>query len=133
MAMDIQGWPHVGRGITKTVYCDVDGTLLIWRGPKPGSDTGQGFDVNWPLVSALRVWLQADPANRVVIWIMGGIPHSREAQEACGMNWSQVSCAAKPDLIIDDAKHEKLFARIRAILPHEFTALVNAVKVAWQQ
>jgi hypothetical protein len=135
MAADRQGWPLVGRGLTKTVYCDVDGTLLLRPDGTPGTPhyvrnehgaiTG-GYVVNRALVNALKIWLGSDPQNFLVIWSMGGEPHAEFAMHACTLDFGyNVGTAPKPDLILDDARHEKLFARIRAVFPAEFVHIVK--------
>jgi len=137
---------RAGRGITDHVCVDVDGTLILWAtGPGscteaevaaatrnisaiaerraeeiPAEDRHLVPRVNWPLVEELKKW-----ANRrdgtIVIWTMGGPKHAELAMMLCGLDMGyRVECIAKPDLIVDDAGHDKLFARHRAVLPHEF-------------
>jgi len=146
LAHNQTGEGRVGRGITDHVYVDVDGTLLLWP-TKPGGATGGELAaahrnisaiadqkpedipaadralvprVNWPLVEQIKAW-----ANRrngtIVIWTTGGSEHAELAMMLCGLDMGYlVVCVGKPDLIVDDAHHDKLFARIRAVLPHEF-------------
>lgn len=139
MANDFTGQGRVGRGITDHVCVDVDGTLLLWPA-KAGSArpeevaaayaylAGDPHDlallprVNHELVAALDKW-RARRKGTIVIWTMGGWMHADMARRFVGwghLRPPEVVCMGKPDLIIDDAGHDKLFSRHRAIFPHEF-------------
>jgi hypothetical protein len=150
MAEDRKGEGRVGRGITDHVFVDVDGTLLVWPTKPGGASAGEveaayrnvnalssrspalviAEDrhlvprVNWDLVEELEAWA-ARRNGTIVIWTMGGTSHAELAMRCCDWDrgedaFPKVRCIAKPDVMVDDAKHEKWTARHRVIQPHEF-------------
>jgi hypothetical protein len=103
-------------GRTNHVFCDVDGTLLIWP-TLPGSPRpGETPRVNTALVEALRAW-QARTGGQLVIWSGGGAKHAEMARELCGLF---AICLAKPEVMIDDAEPALLMKKLRAIKPEKF-------------
>lgn len=97
---------------TGTIFVDVDGTLLLWPTVAGAPRPGEVPTVNQPLVDAIKRWLYADTARRLVIWTMGGTEHAVMAATICGL--PMAICLAKPEFIIDDADaklfHKKHFA-----------------------
>lgn len=84
---------------TNHVFCDVDGTLLIWP-TKPGSPRpGEVPQVNRRLVTEIKRWQQRSNGI-LVIWSRRGLEHARMAMNLCGLD---AVCVAKPDIMIDDA------------------------------
>ena len=88
-----------------SIFCDVDGTLLIWSGPHPGrvprpgeAHHGEPPMVNTPLVESLRLW--QEPGRYLAIWTRGGADKAREAAERCGLVAD--AYLLKPRLAIDN-------------------------------
>ena len=100
---------HLGVYIERTVYVDVDGTLLIWPGPRPGRVPRKGElefglppAVNTKLVKRLR-----DSGAQIIIWSRGGEAHAEYAARFCGLDDIVTACLTKPDLIVDDGQLEQ--------------------------
>ena len=94
----------IGRGETNHLYCDVDGTLLIWP-TKPGApQPGEIPKVNAELVANVKAW-HKDSGGVLVIWSMGGPAHAVMARDLCEFGVERVICIGKPDLAIDDNPH----------------------------
>lgn len=90
------------------VFVDVDGTLLLWPGDKPGrpprpGDTGHGEEptVNEAVVARVRE-LHAQ-GYQIVLWSSGGAFHAQDASRRCDIRPLVHAHVAKPSVIIDDA------------------------------
>lgn len=93
------------------LYVDVDGTLLLWPGDRPGRVPRRGEPhygeppaVNTSLVTELKRWHQ--PPRTLVIWSHGGAAHAAMAANLCGL--SPAACLPKPSCAIDDASEKRL-------------------------
>ena len=89
----------------RVVFVDVDGTLLLWPGERPGRvprpgepGHGQPPAINRGLVDALKAW--HGDGRVLVIWSRGGIDHCRMAAQLCCLKPD--ACVPKPDAAIDD-------------------------------
>lgn len=87
-----------------TLFVDVDGCLLIWRGDKPGRTPRPGEpheheppDVNRDLVARIN-----ETGLPVVVWSRGGSKHARYAADICGLK-KVVACISKPRVMVDDS------------------------------
>lgn len=131
----------VGRGHNDIIYCDVDGTLLFWKG-NAGSPTREQKDflqrwyvtplgsrgvsradplaptINLNLVSQLMEWLESTPDASLVVWSATSRRHAEAAVAFTGITNLRAIALAKPDLIIDD-DHEKFKRKTPGLLPHE--------------
>lgn len=88
------------------LFVDVDGTLLMWPGGKPGRvpragepGHGQTPDINRAMLEIIVQEL--DRGNEVVIWSTGGTDHAKMAAKLCELPAS-VICIGKPGVCYDD-------------------------------
>ncbi len=97
----------------KTIYVDVDGTLLLWPGGRPGrvprkGESGFGAPpaINEKLVNALKLWklAEVDQGRTLVIWSHGGRVHAELAGRLTGLSQYVDAFLPKPRLWIDDHK-----------------------------
>ena len=96
---------------TNVIYVDVDGTLLIWPGPKPGqSQAHRGVipPVNEKLITALYAWKLRRASGglknetMLVVWSRGSMSHIKWAVTLCDI-WDIVDLVTrKPDMVVDD-------------------------------
>lgn len=100
----------------KYIYCDVDGTLLMWPTTPGSPKPGETPTINQPLVDALRAW-QAKSGGRLVIWSRTGQAHAEMAGKLIGLD---ALCLAKPDLMIDDADPFMLKKKLLVVKPGQF-------------
>lgn len=114
MAANKKGEGRVGRGLTDTVYVDVDSTLLMW----PNGVNNGAPVINVRLVAELLKWRKGR-AGTIVIWTTGGKAHAEKAAQLCFPGDLDVTCVAKPDLVIDDGA-QVLGRLIPAVLPDQF-------------
>lgn len=104
---------------------DVDGTLLLWPGDKPGhvprpGEPGFGLSpvVNVGLVRAIKEWKQKDPRRYLMVWTRGGVDHARDAVVRCDLIREADVCCLKPRSFVDD--NETLVTRFAVIDPRRF-------------
>lgn len=116
MAANKTGEGRVGRGLTDTIYVDVDGTLLGW----PLGVNNSEPIINQRLVSELLKWRERRNGT-LVVWTTGGKKHAEMAAAKCFPGDESIVCMAKPDLIVDDCG-QILGTTIRVALPEEFNA-----------
>ena len=99
------------------VYVDVDGTLLIWPGPKPGSaQKGVTPPVNEKLIDGLYFWKLSRIAARLepgwlVVWSRGSQAHIDWAVDLCDIRSIVDVAIRKPDMAIDDALDMRWFTK----------------------
>ena len=101
-------WTENGKLIVEThrpAYVDVDGTLVIWPGPKAGRvprrnhpHCGELPAINHELVNKL---IKQD--ERIIVWSRGGAKHAKDAAEFCGIMHLVIACLEKPRTVIDDS------------------------------
>ncbi len=108
--------------MSRTIYVDVDGTLVFWPGNRPGryprkGESGYGED---PAINAKLVErLNASDAD-IVIWSRSGKAHAEWAAKYCNIN--AIACLSKPNLMVDDsmkwidANHSK---GVQFVGPHD--------------
>jgi len=96
---------------TRTIFVDVDGTLLFWPGKNPGGPPRNGEEgygkepeVNVGLVEHIREKIKEGVT--VVVWITGGPEHAKMAVRLCGLINERVNgkilCCGKPGTCFDD-------------------------------
>lgn len=115
MATNKKGEGRVGRGLTDTIYVDVDSTLLMWPN---GVDVGAPI-INSRLVIELLKWRAGRPGGTIVVWTTGGKAHAEKAAQLCFPSDTAIVCVAKPDLIVDDGA-QILGTLIPTVLPDQF-------------
>ena len=99
------------------VYVDVDGTLLIWPGPKPGSAQKDVTPpVNEKLIEALRRWknyrrVAGLEPGFLVVWSRGSQAHIDWAIALCRIDDIVDAAVRKPDMAIDDALDMRWFTK----------------------
>lgn len=138
LCVDVDGtlllWPTKPGGATPSELAAAHRNVAALADRTPAlvryEDRDYVPSVNWPLVDAIKSWYDhrsdAGASPRIIIWTMGGSAHAALAMMCCGFDMGyMVECIGKPDLIIDDAKHDKLFASHRAVLPRDFIELVT--------
>lgn len=81
---------------TPTVYVDVDGTLLLWRG-RYGDGTPL---INAPLVERIRQ--QHKDGVRIYVWSRAGAKHAKMATTFCGIVDIVSGHMHKPQEMVDD-------------------------------
>lgn len=102
-----------GRDLSKfkSIYVDVDGTLLLWPGGRPGRvprRTEPGFGespaINSALVASLIEWKISEVAEgrTLVVWSHGGRGHAELAGRLTGLTPYVDAFLPKPRLWIDD-------------------------------
>lgn len=89
--------------LRESVFVDVDGTLLIWSEPAPGTvDIGGKPKINWKLIHRLRDW-KRDTGGEIVIWSGNGKQHAQWAVEVAEIGDIVDAVHAKPRAMIDDS------------------------------
>ena len=102
---------------TNTIFCDVDGTLLIWPTLAGSPKAGETPTINQRLVNALLAWQQKS-GGQLVIWSRTGLDHARMCARLVGLD---AICLAKPDMMIDDADAALLVKKFRVVKPEQFS------------
>lgn len=88
----------------KSIYVDVDGTLLIWPEPNPGvRQPGVEPEIHWDLVRVLRKWKQEFPEKELIIWSANGKKHAQKVTHLCGLQHYVDAFLTKPSMCIDDS------------------------------
>lgn len=104
------------------IYCDVDGTLLIW--PNVAGRPGRGADdivneepkINVGLVQRLKAW-KKETGGTIIIWTGGGKEHAEYARRLTGLD---AVCLSKPKYVVDDGSGLGIFTRaMRFLSPFE--------------
>lgn len=111
-----------GRWVTNHVFCDVDGTLLLWPTVPGSPQPGETPTVNVELVEALRAW-KRESGGTIVLWSRGGTAHADMARALCAI---EAVCIAKPDLMIDDADPMLLKKKLLLVKPRDAFAALAA-------
>jgi predicted HAD superfamily phosphohydrolase YqeG len=96
---------------TKTIYVDVDDTLIFWTGTDTAVNTkfvkinGETFRCNLPLVEKLHILKAA--GYKIIVWSQGGGDWARDVSEAIGITDLIEACLAKPMFYYDDLPVDK--------------------------
>ncbi len=93
------------KGLHKyqTIFVDVDGTLIIWSGDRPGRAFSGSPKVNTKLIDFLKTAKKENPNVKIYVWSTGGQDHARWAVDYADLNGYVDYCMAKPGLIVDDS------------------------------
>ena len=86
----------------QTIAVDVDGTLIIWGGDRPGIPNNLGGIANEGLIRKLTEWKTSYPDHRTwIVWSGNGQGHAERICTELGIH-SMVEILPKPTAIIDD-------------------------------
>lgn len=87
----------------RTIYVDVDGTLIFWPQPNPGAQQPNCVPkVNHKLVTILREWKALDRHNVLIVWSAGGADHVSYAVKLAEIEDIVDYKLSKPEVFIDD-------------------------------
>jgi hypothetical protein len=95
-----------------TVFSDIDGCLILWPGPKPGSSryyrASKEKEIPKPNAKIVE-YLKSKKKEgfTIVLWSIGGAEHCRWAAKLCGIENIVDYCLAKPIIMVDD--HHKWY------------------------
>lgn len=101
---------------TKTIFFDVDGTLIKWKGPQgPGMPSSSaGYERNERVIEDLRRLHVM--GHKTIVWSGMGEDHARHIVAALGLgNWVDV-IISKPNIVFDDMGWEWTRAPYRILI-----------------
>ena len=84
------------------VFCDCDGTLVLW-GDEDHGIPHDGFpEPNKNLIRALRAWKSLNEFKTLVVWSGEGADHAQWVVQFCQINDITDFVLCKPQIILDD-------------------------------
>ena len=90
---------------SNTVYCDIDGTLIIWPGGKGGSTKIAKREKLSPKINNIVVDIlksEKSKGSTIILWSAGGKEHCKWSAEFCGITNIVDVYLRKPNIFIDD-------------------------------
>lgn len=86
----------------RTIAMDVDGTLILWSGPTPGSPGSGEPKPNVALIERMMRWKALGDRDWIV-WSGNGKEHAWRMVAGLGLQAHVHIVSAKPTLMLDDA------------------------------
>lgn len=101
----------------KTIFIDVDGTLVFWPGKDPGVKTSTTTpEINTKLIEKIIEWKKQ--GNDIIVWSAAGKVHAKWVVGYVGIEKYVDYISAKPNIYVDD--NFRWCDRIERIDPNNF-------------